>query len=162
MAYKQNLQTRFWSKVEKSDGCWVWRGDIGHGGYGRIRINGANKMSHRIAWEWVNGPIPAGLVICHSCDNPPCVNPDHLRAATQKENVEESERKGRRNYRTGPAPWRAKLTEENVREMRHLHKENSKYYTDGKIAKMFGVDPSTAKKAIYGLTWKHVNQQENS
>lgn len=84
-------EERFWSKVDKSPhpkGCWEWRGYCGREGYGQMGVGGVGKLAHRVSYEKVHGPIPEGRVIDHRCHNPPCVNPEHLRQATNKQNGE--------------------------------------------------------------------------
>ena len=71
----------FWLQVEDGGECWLWRGNVSRR-YGRTYINGRSIRAHRYAWESVNGPIPDGLVVCHRCDTPLCVRPDHLFLAT--------------------------------------------------------------------------------
>jgi len=80
---------RFWSHVDKGSAapCWVWRASIHKYGYGLTSMAGATKLAHRVAYEMTKGPIPAGLVLDHLCVNPPCVNPEHLEAVTQRTNV---------------------------------------------------------------------------
>lgn len=75
----------FWAKVEKTDGCWNWTGATDANGYGRFSRQG---LAHRFAFVLENGPIPDGLVLDHICHNPRCVRPGHLRACTQKQNLE--------------------------------------------------------------------------
>lgn len=78
---------RFWSKVNKTDTCWIWTAYQDKNGYGRFRSGKIKVGAHRFSYELIKGPIPAGLTIDHLCRNPPCVNPAHLEAVTMKENV---------------------------------------------------------------------------
>jgi len=90
---------RFWAKVDKSageDACWLWTARTSDGGYGRFNaISTQGIQAHRYAWEQVNGPIPKGLLVCHTCDNPPCCNPAHLFLGTNTDNARDRDRKGR-------------------------------------------------------------------
>lgn len=96
---KKTLQQRFWEKVEKTPTCWNWTGASDQHGYGQIRFDGFAHRSHRVSYEFSNGPIPEGLYLDHKCHNPACVNPEHLRPVTQKQNMEH--RKGpQKNNRT--------------------------------------------------------------
>src|SRR5690242_3990108 len=80
------MQTRFWSKVDKSGFCWLWTASVDHDGYGRFVVDGKTCKAHRIAYTLSIGPIPDGLTIDHLCRNKRCVNPAHLEAVSQKEN----------------------------------------------------------------------------
>lgn len=88
---------RFWRRVMKpeSDGCWTWTGSTAGYGYGRVFVDGRQQSAHRVAWELTNGPIPEGLIVCHKCDNPPCVRPLHLFLGTHKDNSQDMVRKQR-------------------------------------------------------------------
>lgn len=90
-------EDRFWQKVNKDgpNGCWVWIAANDGRGYGQLRVNGRALKAHRISYEMRYGSIPEGLEIAHRCDNPSCVNPDHLFAATHQENMQDSIDKGR-------------------------------------------------------------------
>lgn len=77
---RKPLEQFFWLRVNKSDGCWLWTGRVAHFGYGDIQLyrNAPHLLAHRASWQIHFGPIPEGLIVCHRCDNPPCVRPDHL------------------------------------------------------------------------------------
>jgi len=82
------LEDRLFSRVDKSGECWLWTGAKNNHGYGSIFANGKQSLVHRVSYEMAKGPIPAGMVIDHTCHEPACLKPDHLRAATQKQNME--------------------------------------------------------------------------
>lgn len=88
---------RFWGKVELGDGCWHYQGylKVGTHPYGRFWAQGKKHRAHRVSYVLARGPIPLGLVVCHACDNPQCVRPDHLWLGTLKENMADMVRKGR-------------------------------------------------------------------
>lgn len=78
---------RFWSKVEKTDGCWLWKGATAGPGYGRFRLDGVLRYAHRFSYEISVGPIPKGLEMDHLCRTKNCVNPSHLQAVTHQINI---------------------------------------------------------------------------
>lgn len=83
----ENLEGRFWRKVNKTSACWEWTGSLFPNGYGCFRLNGQSVLAHRVSYEFAHEAIPIGLVIDHKCRNKKCVNPDHLEAVTNGENV---------------------------------------------------------------------------
>jgi HNH endonuclease len=92
------LTERFWEKVEKTDDCWLWLGNLNGNGYGYTKLEAPsrrNELAHRISWTLHFGPIPEGLFVCHHCDTPPCVRPDHLFLGTHSDNMKDMWRKDR-------------------------------------------------------------------
>ncbi|MFA6204330.1 MAG: HNH endonuclease signature motif containing protein [Gallionella sp.] len=91
---RKTMSERFWKFVEKTDHCWTWNGHTDRDGYGLFKTPKV-KRAHRVAWELEHGPIPDGKIICHTCDNPSCVRPDHLWLGSFKENAADMIQKGR-------------------------------------------------------------------
>jgi hypothetical protein len=95
------MMERFWAKVDRNgpDECWLWKGAKNHAGYGKMRWCGGWELAHRIIFMMVHGPIPEGAFICHHCDTPSCVNPNHLFLGSALENNRDTLAKGRRPRR---------------------------------------------------------------
>lgn len=146
---------RFWAKVDKSGDCWIWTAYKTPKGYGQFRIGGRAKgrahLSHRVAWAIANGGWPT-LCVCHSCDNPACVNPAHLFLGTHAENMVDRDRKGRVQH--GASHYLAKLTEGDIPTIRAALSAGS---SKAAIAKDFGVSRATIRKVGQGKGWKHVS-----
>lgn len=99
-------EEKFWPRIRKTEGCWLWTGPGDRRGYGQFfPKQGIHLIAHRYSWELVNGPVPEGLFVCHHCDTPPCVRPDHLFLGTPKDNHDDMVRKGR--HARGPMLSRA-------------------------------------------------------
>ena len=92
-------------------GCWEWNGARHRQGYGHIQIDGVVLLAHRVSLEAHTGPIPEGLIACHLCDNPPCINPDHLYAGTYSENSIDRHARGPKNQPRGDAHWHVTIPE---------------------------------------------------
>lgn len=143
------IAERLWAKVAKrgADECWEWMGwrhPSGYGQIGRGRREDGLSYTHVAAWEVTHGPVPRGRVVCHRCDNPPCVNPEHLFLGTQADNMHDMIDKRRHSHGERHA---SKLTEENVREIRKLLLAG---LTQQEIATRFRV-----ARSLIGLIGRH-------
>jgi hypothetical protein len=148
------IADRFWPKVKKGENCWEWQGCLSSG-YGCLSLGkGRSERAHRLSWELHFGPIPDGLFVCHHCDNPPCVRPDHLFLGTVVHNSNDMIRKGRGDGAKGETSKKSHLTESHVKSMRKLHSEGMFSATD--IAWLFGVDRSASRAIISRRSWRHV------
>lgn len=149
------VEDRFLGKVNKDteSGCWSFTGAIERSGYGRFKLNGKMILAHRLSYELHNGPITEGMVVMHSCDNRKCVNPLHLSVGTQLDNVQDMIKKNRDNKAKGSAAGQAKLTENQVIEIKQKLNLGQKQID---IAKEYGVIHQTISFIKNELTWKHV------
>lgn len=145
---------RFWNQVDKSGECWEWVGYTSESGYAKITINanGDKMAAHRFAYEMANGPIPEGMVVCHSCDNPTCVRHDHLFLGTAADNTFDKVKKGRQSK--GEHQPHSKLTDEKVLEMRKEYAAGGISYAE--LGKKYGVSKQCALRAVKGIGWKHI------
>lgn len=144
-------EQRFWSKVNKGSGCWMWGGKLNENGYGIFSLQGRHVRAHRVAYELTHGTIEPGMVVRHSCDNRGCVNPEHLESGTHQDNGRDASIRGRVN-RT--VVVNRKLTEDNVRQARADFRAGRA--TKAALARRYGVTVTTISQAIQSITWKHV------
>lgn len=146
---------RFWTLTipEPNTGCWLWMGYASGSGYGRVMRGGRNAQAHRVAYELAHGPIPAGDVVMHSCDNRLCVNPAHLRVGTQVENMRDMHSKGRAPNRKGERNHNASLSDADAFEIRVL---GALGWEQSDLARLFGVSQHVARFVLEGRTYRHL------
>lgn len=148
------LPDRFWSKVNKTENCWLWIACVGSNGYAQIRVGGRKGRmvhAHRVSWYLHNGPIPNNLLVLHSCDIPVCVKPDHLFLGTNRDNVLDAVKKGRRADFSGDKAGAAKLSWSFVRQIRSLYRDRN--YTMTSLAEQFNVSITTISEIIHNMRW---------
>ena len=160
------LEVRFWEKVDKTttpDGCWTWNACRGHGyGYIGRYVDGVWDRSKAaiVSWELAHGKrFPSGMILCHRCNNPPCVRPDHLYAGTYATNNQDTVNSRHKNAQKGEDNWKAVLTWEQVREIRNLYANKEGFYRKASVsqrslATKFGVSRRTIRAALSHSTWK--------
>ena len=144
---------------EPNSGCWLWERGTTPKGYGSIQRRDYNGYAHRFSYLRFKGEIPDGMLVCHTCDNPYCVNPDHLWLGTHRDNSHDSLNKGRNaavvSPETQPFGERhglAVLTEEKVINIRKLYGQ----YTYDQLAEQFGCSPATICQVVRRVTWTHI------
>ena len=151
--YVNEMKERLKKKMNINDNqCWIWTGCLLHG-YGIIRARGRNYSAHRLSFELFKGINPGKNFLCHKCDNPSCINPDHLFQGNQHDNMQDAVEKKRMKY--GSNHYLSKLTELDLKEIKELLKIG---FTQKRISEIFKVDPSSISKINSGKTWKNLNK----
>ena len=147
---------RFWSKVDKSGECWLWTASRKPNGYGQFTKKPLVFYAHRVAYEATYGPIPDGLNVCHRCDNPPCVRPDHLFIGTPLQNAQDKVAKGRGGNGWLKHSWeasKAKLTPTQVLEVRRAFARGA---TRLQLAATYDLTPDSIGRIVTRKTYRDV------
>jgi len=171
------MKERLLEKIKKNGDCWEWQGFIAKmpSGYGYVTYEGKSKLVHRVSYIVFKGEIPKGKLVCHTCDNRRCINPDHLWLGTHKDNAQDAFKKGRlkpvwgrkktqeekdkiqKNRKIpdqkGIKQWKAILNNEKVIEIRKLLSEKMKYR---EISEKFGIAIRSIADIKFRRTWKHI------
>lgn len=146
----QSAAERLWAKVDQSGECWIWTGSCNNHGYGHLSVNGRETLAHRASWALVYGSIPHGMLVRHTCDNPPCVRPDHLQLGDRAANMRDMSE--RRRASIGTKNPRAKLTPDDVGRIRQLLATGEPQHV---LAQRYGVHPSTISLIASRRNWAH-------
>lgn len=156
----ERLEERFWNKVcrESDSGCWIWTGPKDEHGYGRFSIFRVPRKASRIAWNLKHGDIPEGVCVLHRCDNPSCVNPEHLFLGTRRDNSLDMATKKRHPWcrgivKRGEDHPNAILTDALITKIRDLRAGG---HSQRGIARAVGVSHTTIRRILSGESWRHV------
>lgn len=147
-----NTAEMFWARLDRSDParCWEWHGSGLRTGYGRVSFGGRLWLTHRLAYELANEPIPDGLHVLHRCDNRRCCNPAHLFLGTHADNVADMVAKGRQAR---------KLTDDDVISIRSRYRERGRGgMTLRALAEEYGVNPITIRNVVHGTIFQNVRE----
>lgn len=145
----------FQLKLVPQKGCLIWTGLVNPvNGYGHLKFKSVTHLAHRFAWTLEHGPVPAGMMVCHTCDNKPCCNPSHLFLGTHQDNMDDGKAKKRFKSMVGELHGNAVLTEKDVSKIK---KQKSFGLTQTQIALNFGVHQSQISRIIHGKRWPHLH-----
>lgn len=146
---RSKLVSQLFANVDPP-GCWTWNGARTkkefNGGYGKMH-DGSNRRTHRVIWEALNGPIPNGLIVIHTCDNPPCVRPNHLALGTHKQNQQDKWKRGR-----GVIGHRGKIDQETADEIRLLYSTGTVLQRE--LGEKYGLNQATISEIVRNRSWK--------
>lgn len=154
----KTIEERFWEKVDirGEDECWEWQGSRHwQWKYGNFNLDGKYMAAHRFSWQLANNTIiPKGMLVCHKCDNPPCVNPKHLFLGTVADNNLDKKLKGRQDEK-GEKNGRAKLKVGDVINIRIAHKAGE---TFASLGRKYNLDPVSISYICKGRNWGHIRE----
>lgn len=149
---RKPIEQRFWEKVQKGpneNDCWIWtaakRGQNLDYGVLKVSVEEGDVAAHKFSYELHNGPVPEGMLVCHTCDNPPCVNPAHLFTGTHRDNAIDREKKHRSSKH-----GLQKLDDKSAKEIKYST------LSQCKLSKIYGVSRATIASIQKGKTWRHI------
>lgn len=149
ISQEQSTRSEFLKRIHKTESCWEWIGTITSHGYGHFKRNGKLYRAHRLSFALFNGTIPAGVLVCHSCDNRKCVNPDHLWLGSNQDNSIDMSMKGRGvgnriKHHSGDDNVNTKLTKDKITAIKNL----SSSLSQRAIARIFNVSQASVWNAV--------------
>ncbi len=159
-ACPRSIQSRFWPQVQITTGCWEWTGLQDGYGYGSIYYLGYMQKASRVSWQLTYGAIPENTMVCHVCDNPLCVRPDHLFLGDHVTNAQDMASKGRQVFQRRPERatrgeqhYSAKLTVDDIRAIRKGRENGEELQV---LADAYQVSKQSIWRVVHRVTWKHI------
>lgn len=151
----KSLHDRLMRKISinAARGCWDWVGSKDMDGYGRIRIEKKLRGAHRVSFAIHIGPIPDDMCVCHTCDNPGCINPEHLFLGTNADNTYDRNAKGRTARQTGASNGQSKITDDDVIAIRAV---KARWGVNTRLAAQYGVSQPLISQIRAGKRWSHL------
>jgi len=143
-------------KPGSANECWEWQGSIHHTGYGIMKFDGKHKYAHQWAYIEQHGEIPDGLQVLHSCDNRRCVNPNHLRAGTHQDNMDDKVERDRCARLLGELGPSRKITESEAVEI--IQRYATESISSAALGKDYGISPSQVQNIVNGKRWPHLDR----
>ncbi len=142
--------------VNSATGCHEWTGTRSQRGYGRLLVNGMQRYAHRVVYSREVGEIPEGMCVCHKCDTPSCVNPEHLFLGAPADNTADMMQKGRNVFQShhGENHWKARLSAEDVAEIRRLYAAGGVRQAD--LAGRYSLSVAYVSQIVRGEAWRHI------
>lgn len=154
--YHEISKNRLINRIKKENECWIWCGYISNHGYGVSSYRSKSILVHRLSWILFKGLMSSDLDVCHHCDNPKCINPDHLFLGTAKDNIIDCFNKKRKSHKGEKHP-NSKISENDVIKIFELRKIG---WTHQKLADMFKITQGTISNILHRRLWKHVELGE--
>lgn len=146
---------RFFGWRVTTAGCWEYEGARNSDGYGCFQVQKKFYLAHRASYETWVGPIPTGLLVRHKCDNPPCINPDHLELGTQADNVGDRETRNRAYHPSGDKHWSRRMSLEKARQIRSKYAEGGRSLVS--LGEEYGCSAQSISLIVRNLTWKETS-----
>lgn len=156
MRVRKTFDEKFTNKIRRTKGCWYWTGYRGAQGYGRApKVKEGFVLAHRIMYLVTYGDFPRDLCVCHRCDNPSCVRPDHLFLGTNRDNTRDRDRKrrGKLPNNSGERHGHSKLTDAQVIRIRELYSRGT---TQKTLSSWYGIGRDQISRIVTGKRWKHL------
>lgn len=147
-----DIKVKFLQKVDKTDSCWLWRGaKHPYSGRGQVSFRGKWQYAPRVSYTLFKGEIPKGMLVCHTCDNPSCVNPSHLWLGDKRSNSHDARKKGRIKGKKGDENPNKRICSEDAYFIRELYKTGD--YTLSQLGEHYCISATAIKKIVDGLAW---------